>query len=433
MFDQAEQMLKVWHKEKVERSMPFGSVIMSVRDVLDHLYFTLYFNDGTLPWSFWCPTKEHCIMLCGYLYQCASQGAPNLIESGSDQLYCSTWVEKKGKVKWARRWIALVGCRLLCYRNEGVAPKGRKAPSTVPLNVIPISGDIACTKFELASNGTVIVLKTFREYQFRFSTKQEATVWLQAMQQAATRQDSITAARPALSNLRANPETETKTKSSTNNNHHHLSNNTNNTATLDLGKKGTKATRRRNSVVPESPKDNTGRHLPLEPNALRLYTWGSNKKGQLAITAASVQFKPTPQRVESMRGKNTPLSVACGYTHMACTTTSGQLFTWGDGKHGQLGLGARIKQSSRPYLVSSLRATPIKMVTCGRMHTVVVTQSGSVMSWGKGERGALGLGDAVTFTDTPKALEIVGRAYGQPVVTVSCSTEHTAIVTASGR
>jgi alpha-tubulin suppressor-like RCC1 family protein len=84
-------------------------------------------------------------------------------------------------------------------------------------------------------------------------------------------------------------------------------------------------------------------------------------------------------------------------------------------------------------LVSSLRTTPIKMVTCGRMHTVVVTESGSVMSWGKGDRGALGLGDSMKRSDVPQALDNVGRAYGQPVVGVACSTEHTAIVTANGR
>ena len=88
---------------------------------------------------------------------------------------------------------------------------------------------------------------------------------------------------------------------------------------------------------------------------------------------------------------------------------------------------------SRPYLLSALRTTPIKMVTCGRMHTLVVTESGSVMSWGKGERGALGLGDSMPFTHTPQALDNVGRAYGQPVIGVSCSTEHSVIVTATGR
>ena len=441
-FDYETLEIKQWRKEKVEKKASFAAVLISVRDILDPCSFTLYFNDGILPWSFYCPTQEHCVMLCGYLNQCATanQNIPNLL--GSDQLYCSTWVEKKGKVKWARRWIALVGCRLLCYRNEGTAPKGRKAPSTVPLNVIPISGNIACTKFTLATNGTDIMMTTFREYKFRFGSKQEATVWLQAIQQAATRQDIITLARPSrLGNgahaREVTEQGETKTRSNsfilrTNSNSYYKSTSNSNSKT-GAPSTARRKKERRNSVIQEPHKDSSGKNLSTEPNSLRLYTWGSNKKGQLAVTAASVQSSSRPQRVEALRDRNTPLRVACGYSHMACITTNGQLFMWGDGKHGQLGLGARVKQSSRPYLVSSLKTQPIKMVTCGRMHTVAVTTSGSVMSWGKGERGALGLGDSITHTTEPQALDIVGRAYGLPVLSVSCSTEHTAIVTVSGR
>jgi hypothetical protein len=416
-FHHETSSLQIWHKEKVEKTISYSTIIAAVVDVFDKKYFTIYFNDGGLPRSLWCPTQEHCVQICGYLGQCSEQEKPNLCEGDTDQLYSSTWVEKKGKVKWAKRWIALVGNRLLCYRNEGIAPKGRKAPSTVPLNVIPISGNVACTKFTLGPSGTIIILKTFREYQFKFSSKQEATAWLQALHQAATRQDNISAGTASLLSTVA---TESKT--------------------LDMspqrgGNNGHKRGRRkkRNSIVPDVPKDTAGRILPISANTLRLYTWGSNKKGQLASAVATSQMSPLPQQVESLRGKNTPKGVACGYAHMACITTTGQLFVWGEGKHGQLGLGSHIKQSSRPYLVSSLSRTPIKMVACGRLHTLVVTESGSVMSWGSGERGALGLGDAIKKADTPQALSNVGRAYGQPVIGVSCSTEHSAILTSTGR
>ena len=413
-FDHTTSTIKIWHKEKVEKTTSYSSIIAAVGGIIDKKYFTIYFNDGTLPWSLWCPTPEHCATVCGYVGQCLVQDRPNLCDGDTDQLYSSTWVEKKGKVKWARRWIALVGSRLLCFRNEGIAPKGRKAPSVVPLNIIPISGNMSCTTFTLGPSGTIITMKTFREYQFKFSSKQEATAWLQAMQQAATRQDVISTARAASLGL------------------------TSSDATLSIGGKtsggkGKHKRRKRNSIVSAAPLDATGRRLLLLPNKLRLYTWGSNKKGQLAASVSTSLIVALPQQVESLRGKNTPKGVACGYTHMACVTTNGQLFMWGEGTHGQLGLGPRIKQSSRPYLVSSLRTTPIKMVTCGRMHTVVVTESGSVMSWGKGDRGALGLGDSMKRSDVPQALDNVGRAYGQPVVGVACSTEHTAIVTANGR
>jgi hypothetical protein len=51
------------------------------------------------------------------------------------------------------------------------------------------------------------------------------------------------------------------------------------------------------------------------------------------------------------------------------------------------------------------------------------------MSFGKGTRGALGLGDDVTMQDMPRAVGVIGKANGHPVSAISCSTEHSAAVT----
>ena len=62
---------------------------------------------------------------------------------------------------------------------------------------------------------------------------------------------------------------------------------------------------------------------------------------------------------------------------------------------------------------------------------MAVTESG-LLSWGKGEKGALGLGENMTVTDMPRNVEGVGRAYGQAITSIACSTEHSAIVTNVG-
>ena len=104
-FDSDVKKIKLYHKEKIEKEVFYVTILAAVRDVLEPKYFTIYFNNGTLPWSLWCPTKEHCITVCGLLSQCASPAkVPNLIEHSVDQLFCSTWVEKKGKVKWVRNF-----------------------------------------------------------------------------------------------------------------------------------------------------------------------------------------------------------------------------------------------------------------------------------------------------------------------------------------
>ena len=145
-------------------------------------------------------------VLCALLNHCPHGDMLDL--STNDERFCSTWAEKKGKIKWARRWLAIAGCRLLCFRDEAVAPEGRKPPSTVPLNVIPMSASNSQSRFktEVKVSGTVIHIKTFREYQFRFQTKDEANMWMQALSNASERQQHISEAEAGASKNRSHRE-----------------------------------------------------------------------------------------------------------------------------------------------------------------------------------------------------------------------------------
>ena len=186
--------LTLWHKEKIQKCAPTSALHAVVPDTLDARCFTVYFNDGTAPWTFWCAAVEHCVAVGELLKECCGGMPPSSLTEGSrDQMFCNTWVEKKGKVKWARRWVALVGCRLLCFRNEGMAPKGRKPPSEVPLNIIPITGteNVSRHRTTCALHGMTITIRTFREYQFKFKTKAEAAQWMQALAQAGERQQTL--------------------------------------------------------------------------------------------------------------------------------------------------------------------------------------------------------------------------------------------------
>lgn len=47
------------------------------------------------------------------------------------------------------------------------------------------------------------------------------------------------------------------------------------------------------------------------------------------------------------------VQIACGENHSAALAASGQVFTWGRGKHGALGLGS-YDNASWPQLVTAL-------------------------------------------------------------------------------
>lgn len=71
----------------------------------------------------------------------------------------------------------------------------------------------------------------------------------------------------------------------------------------------------------------------------------------------------------------------------------GQLFTWGQNAHGQLGVGSQTALIPQPQLVERLKGLSLAQIAAGGAHSVVVSLSGAVYSWGKNDFGQLGLGD----------------------------------------
>jgi RCC1 and BTB domain-containing protein len=68
------------------------------------------------------------------------------------------------------------------------------------------------------------------------------------------------------------------------------------------------------------------------------------------------------------------------------------MYTFGQGIYGQLGHGDKENKSS-PVLVLALEGKHIAQVQCGTYHTMALTSSGYVFTWGGAEYGALGHGN----------------------------------------
>lgn len=68
----------------------------------------------------------------------------------------------------------------------------------------------------------------------------------------------------------------------------------------------------------------------------------------------------------------------------------GHVLTLGQGDVGQLGLGEDTLERKKPAIVKGLDDLEIVQVECGGMHTVALTDSGKVYTWGCNDEGALG-------------------------------------------
>ncbi|XP_063151190.1 serine/threonine-protein kinase Nek8 isoform X3 [Candoia aspera] len=83
--------------------------------------------------------------------------------------------------------------------------------------------------------------------------------------------------------------------------------------------------------------------------------------------------------------------VACGDLFTACLTDRGIVLTFGSGSSGCLGHGT-VMDVSQPKIVEALLGYEITQAACGASHVLAMSSEGEVFTWGRGDNGRLGLG-----------------------------------------
>ncbi|XP_027562395.1 probable E3 ubiquitin-protein ligase HERC4 [Neopelma chrysocephalum] len=122
------------------------------------------------------------------------------------------------------------------------------------------------------------------------------------------------------------------------------------------------------------------------------------------------------------------VQIACGDQHAMALSRGGELFTWGQNTHGQLGLGSQTAFIPQAQLVERLKGIPLAQIAAGGAHSTTVSLSGAVYSWGKNDFGQLGLGD----TEDRDCPSYVGALEHWKTVFISCGAGHTAALSKEG-
>ncbi|XP_015745546.1 probable E3 ubiquitin-protein ligase HERC6 [Python bivittatus] len=160
----------------------------------------------------------------------------------------------------------------------------------------------------------------------------------------------------------------------------------------------------------------------------RVFSWGQNVHGQLGL-GKEFSSQANPCNISSLAG--IPLAqVAAGGAHSFVLSHSGIVYGWGRNNAHQLGLSQKTakEQVFKPYSIGALRNLEVTYVSCGDEHTAVLTKSGSVFTFGDDSAGQLGRNSSTPKTGPQKVDEIDG-----PVSHVSCGSYHTLCVSASGQ
>ncbi|KAL3513840.1 hypothetical protein ACH5RR_026557 [Cinchona calisaya] len=165
------------------------------------------------------------------------------------------------------------------------------------------------------------------------------------------------------------------------------------------------------------------RHAALVTRQGEVFTWGEESGGRLGQGVGKDVIQP--RLVESLSFCSVDF-VSCGEFHSCAVTLAGELYTWGDGTHnaGLLGHGTDVSHWIPKRISGPLEGLQVAMVTCGPWHTALITSTGQLFTFGDGTFGVLGHGDRENVR-YPREVESLS---GLRSIAIACGVWHTAAV-----
>lgn len=155
-----------------------------------------------------------------------------------------------------------------------------------------------------------------------------------------------------------------------------------------------------------------------------VWCWGRNNDGQLGN--GSDQDSTTPVKVQGFAGRLIR-AISAGSMHTCAVDFQGSVWCWGSNRLGKLGQPADVFNYSTPQQVTTL-TTAVEMVSAGSSHTCAVDTQHQVWCWGEGTFGQVGL-DPFASSASPTLVTTLEES----VITLQAGWFHTCLLTESGR
>ncbi|XP_040414789.1 serine/threonine-protein kinase Nek9 isoform X3 [Cygnus olor] len=173
-------------------------------------------------------------------------------------------------------------------------------------------------------------------------------------------------------------------------------------------------------------------HFAVVTVEKELYTWvnmqgGTKLHGQLGHGDRASYRQP--KHVEKLQGKAIR-QVSCGDDFTVCITDEGQVYAFGSDYYGCIGVDkAHGSEVLEPLQLDFFLTNPVEQVSCGDNHVAVLTRNREVYTWGCGEYGRLGL-DSEEDHYTPQKVDVPKTL---TIVSVHCGCDGTFLLTQTGK
>nr|XP_035159747.2 RCC1 domain-containing protein 1 [Callithrix jacchus]XP_054113227.1 RCC1 domain-containing protein 1 [Callithrix jacchus]XP_054113228.1 RCC1 domain-containing protein 1 [Callithrix jacchus]XP_054113229.1 RCC1 domain-containing protein 1 [Callithrix jacchus]XP_054113230.1 RCC1 domain-containing protein 1 [Callithrix jacchus]XP_054113231.1 RCC1 domain-containing protein 1 [Callithrix jacchus]XP_054113232.1 RCC1 domain-containing protein 1 [Callithrix jacchus]XP_054113233.1 RCC1 domain-conta len=193
---------------------------------------------------------------------------------------------------------------------------------------------------------------------------------------------------------------------------------------------------------------------------------GEAQAGRLPLLPSTRAYvSPRPPFYRPLAPELRVRQLELGAEHALLLDAVGQVFSWGGGRHGQLGHGT-LEAELEPRPLEALQGLAMAEVAAGGWHSVCVSETGDIYIWGWNESGQLALptrslaedGETVAReatglnADGSQVKRMAGAEDGAPApfiavqpfpalldlplgsdaIKASCGSRHTAVVTRTG-
>jgi alpha-tubulin suppressor-like RCC1 family protein len=157
-----------------------------------------------------------------------------------------------------------------------------------------------------------------------------------------------------------------------------------------------------------------------------LYTAPTTSFGRVVrITASSVQ-DPSKSKTILLGVHSNKQSISASNSHSLAVSSTGGVLSWGNDSSGQLGNGDFLGNPDQPTPAEIGGLGGIVAVSAGRDHSLALRSDGTMVAWGRGTEGQLGNGGFTTQQDRVNIPNVNG------IVAISAGNFHSLALKSDG-
>lgn len=158
----------------------------------------------------------------------------------------------------------------------------------------------------------------------------------------------------------------------------------------------------------------------------KLFTWGYNYYGQLGDGSTDISMVPQDISLKINNEKVKKLSFS---SNPIVITEDDNIYSWGSNFAGQVGNGNTTNQTSPVNITSIFNGDRPKEIATSGSHSIALTESDKVLTWGNNYRGKLG-NNSTTNSLVP--IDITNNFAGQTISKVYNGSDNSGAISESG-